>query len=129
MFHIYATKMQGFEKGQVSTERFLNLRYDGTDVAVMTTCSSTSSYEEAFEDTYKREFGFVLEDRSIQVGTSGTRYEVFLVKYASYLKRDHGSVTLLQTRTWYDDVKTFGRACVGLCVAQHCANGRWTMPV
>ena len=61
--------VQGFEKDQVSTERFLNLRYDGTDVAVMTTCSSTSSYEEAFEDSYKREFGFVLEDRSIQVGT------------------------------------------------------------
>ena len=60
--------MQGFERDQVSTERFLNLRYDGTDVAVMTTCSSSCTYEEAFENTYKREFGFVLEDRSIQVG-------------------------------------------------------------
>ncbi|CAK0741638.1 hypothetical protein CVIRNUC_001340 [Coccomyxa viridis] len=58
---------QGFERDQVSTERFLNLRYDGTDVAVMTTCSSSCTYEEAFENTYKREFGFVLEDRSIQV--------------------------------------------------------------
>ena len=46
----------------------MNLRYDGTDVAVMTTCSSSCTYEEAFENTYKREFGFVLEDRSIQVG-------------------------------------------------------------
>jgi len=61
--------LQGFEEDQVSTERFLNLRYDGTDVAVMTTCSTSCSYEESFEDTYKREFGFVLEDRNIQVGS------------------------------------------------------------
>jgi len=67
-FHFIRLGLQGFEKDQVSTERFLNLRYDGTDVAVMTTCSTSSSYEESFEDTYKREFGFVLEDRNIQVG-------------------------------------------------------------
>ena len=68
-----ACLLQGFEKDQVSTEMFLNLRYDGTDVAVMTSCSSDSTYEEAFENTYKREFGFVLEERSIQVsnGTLG----------------------------------------------------------
>ena len=48
-------------------ERFLNLRYDGTDVAVMTTCSAGSTYTEAFETAYKREFGFTLEERGIKV--------------------------------------------------------------
>ena len=65
-----------FERGQVSTERFLNLRYDGTDVAVMTTCSFSCTYEEAFENTYRREFGFVLEDRSIQVGANAHHHIV-----------------------------------------------------
>lgn len=60
--------VQGFKEEQISTERFLNLRYDGTDVAVMTSCCSSNTYEEAFEATYKREFGFVLEERNIQVG-------------------------------------------------------------
>ncbi len=35
---IAAVPFQGFKDGQISTERFLNLRYDGTDVAVMTPC-------------------------------------------------------------------------------------------
>jgi len=59
--------MQGFKRDQIAAERFLNLRYDGTDVAVMTSCSSSSSYSEAFASAYKREFGFVLENRSIKV--------------------------------------------------------------
>ena len=34
--------LQGFKDDQVNIERFLNLRYDGTDVAVMTQCKGTS---------------------------------------------------------------------------------------
>lgn len=34
--------LQGFKEDQVNIERFLNLRYDGTDVAVMTQCTGTS---------------------------------------------------------------------------------------
>ena len=34
--------LQGFKEDQVNIERFLNLRYDGTDVAVMTQCKGTS---------------------------------------------------------------------------------------
>ena len=64
---VQCSTLQGFRSDEVSTERFLNLRYDGTDVAIMTACSSSSSYEEAFEDTYQREFGFTLEGRGIMV--------------------------------------------------------------
>lgn len=98
--------MQGFTPESINVEQFLNLRYDGTDVAIMTKLpaaaapasstpapdqaptSSTStpahareasavhstlapsstadasapctSYRDAFEATYRREFGFVL---------------------------------------------------------------------
>ncbi|KAL3135323.1 hypothetical protein ABBQ32_007517 [Trebouxia sp. C0010 RCD-2024] len=58
---------QGFNKDELNTERFLNLRYDGTDVPVMTLCTEGGDYAQAFEETYKREFGFVLEQRSIIV--------------------------------------------------------------
>lgn len=44
-------------------ERYLNLRYDGTDVPVMTSFAAdgTADPAKAFEEQYKREFGFVLE--------------------------------------------------------------------
>ncbi|KAK9839403.1 hypothetical protein WJX81_000039 [Elliptochloris bilobata] len=58
-------RMQGFHPDQVSAERFMNLRYSGTDVAVMTACSPEDDVAAAFEAAYKREFGFVLEDRAI----------------------------------------------------------------
>lgn len=52
---------QGFKEDQVSVERFLNLRYDGTDVPVMTACPKAGGdAATAFEEQYKREFGFVL---------------------------------------------------------------------
>lgn len=62
--------MQGFERSQISTERFLNLRYHGTDVAVMTAEPPAGegadgggpvAYGEAFAAAYRREFGFVLQ--------------------------------------------------------------------
>lgn len=61
-------KKQGFKEDQIECEHYLNLRYDGTDVAMMTKKSSEEeTYEQAFENTYKREFGFVLESRVIMV--------------------------------------------------------------
>ena len=55
--------MQGFKEEQIGVERYLNLRYDGTDVPVMTAfaADATADPAKAFEEQYKREFGFVLE--------------------------------------------------------------------
>ena len=58
---------RGFEEDQITVQRFLNLRFKGTDVALMTACESVEDYEQAFLDSYYREFGFVLEDRAIIV--------------------------------------------------------------
>ena len=41
-----ALEVQGFNVEQVHTERFLNLRYEGTDVAIMTTCPESGDYEQ-----------------------------------------------------------------------------------
>jgi len=57
----------GFRKSEIKTLRFLNLRYEGTDVPVMTECPEDGNYANAFSSTYRREFGFVLSDRSIVV--------------------------------------------------------------
>ncbi|KAK9815723.1 hypothetical protein WJX72_008572 [[Myrmecia] bisecta] len=60
---------QGFRAEQIAVERFLNLRYAGTDVAVMTQCPSDghAGYAKAFEESYQREYGFTLDGRNIQV--------------------------------------------------------------
>jgi N-methylhydantoinase A/oxoprolinase/acetone carboxylase beta subunit len=59
--------MGGLFRGalQVSAERFLNLRYDGTDVAVMIRAPADGDFRTAFDAEYQREFGFVLEDRAV----------------------------------------------------------------
>jgi len=44
---------QGFTPDQIHAERFLNLRYAGTDVAVMTACPPGSDVAAAFETAYK----------------------------------------------------------------------------
>ena len=36
--------LQGFDRNELNTERFLNLRYDGTDVPVMTHCTEGNEY-------------------------------------------------------------------------------------
>jgi hypothetical protein len=59
---------QGFSGAQLHAERYLNLRYEGTDVAVMTAApvGPGQSYGDAFSVAYKREFGFAL-DRPVVV--------------------------------------------------------------
>ena len=70
---------QGYRKEDIAVERYLNLRYDGTDTAVMikdpTPLSSLQTnvgsshlpYADAFRSHYRREFGFVLDGRDILI--------------------------------------------------------------
>lgn len=88
-----ALEEQGFARDKISVELFLNLRYQGTDSAVMTRCGdllpskdmATARIEEgegesevpvavaaeraaeSFVQQYEREFGFTLPDRDILV--------------------------------------------------------------
>ncbi len=52
---------QGFSSGDLEYEIYLNLRYDGTDTAIMTLRPDDEDYEKEFVTQYKREYGFVIE--------------------------------------------------------------------
>jgi 5-oxoprolinase (ATP-hydrolysing) len=58
---------QGHPADQIELQRYLNLRYDGTDTAMMILQPPDLDYEKAFRAVYLREFGFDLVDRDILV--------------------------------------------------------------
>ena len=60
-------KAKGFAEHEIRATRFMNLRYDGTDVPVMTPCISDTSPEQEFKSCYEREFGFLIDGRKIIV--------------------------------------------------------------
>ncbi|ROT78044.1 hypothetical protein C7M84_003267 [Penaeus vannamei] len=69
---------QGFSRANIACEPFLHLRYQGTDCALMVTPLKEKmqgrqksycyvDFQSAFLERYKREFGFVIDDRDIVV--------------------------------------------------------------
>lgn len=60
---------QGFTDSHIKTEIYLNLRYNGTDSALMTLIPEDGSWDfgTAFVKMYQHEFGFTLPDRDIIV--------------------------------------------------------------
>lgn len=60
-----ALTKQGYSKDTILVERFVNMRYEGTDNAIMIQESKDQSFDDAFRACYMREFGFVLQGREI----------------------------------------------------------------
>jgi 5-oxoprolinase (ATP-hydrolysing) len=67
-------KAQGFEDKRLKVERMLNMRFEGTDTALMVLPHPTQEgsdeledYMDAFKRVYKTEFGFVLEGKGVIV--------------------------------------------------------------
>ncbi|SPC63107.1 related to 5-oxoprolinase [Ustilago sp. UG-2017b] len=62
-------KTQGFKEDRIELQTLLNLRYEGTDTALMTLQPENGGwdFERVFVEKYKQEFGFVLEDKNIIV--------------------------------------------------------------
>lgn len=63
---------QGFEGDRVVVERMLNMRFEGTDTALMVLPNAEDGdrqedFEAAFKRVYKSEFGFLLETKMIIV--------------------------------------------------------------
>lgn len=64
---IEALKRQGYDESRIVVEEYLNMRYQGTDSAIMILRSQDSSFEESFTALYEREFGFLLQNRDILI--------------------------------------------------------------
>jgi len=65
-------KKQGFEEKRIHVERMLNMRFEGTDTALMVLPKANDGdgkedFEAAFKRAYKSEFGFLLEAKSVVV--------------------------------------------------------------
>ena len=64
---------QGYDGDQIVVEKYLNMRYEGTDTALMIqetkdeSGTTTTTYLDSFLGQYQREFGFVLTGRSILI--------------------------------------------------------------
>lgn len=63
---------QGFKEENTTTETYLNLRYEGTDTAIMvkrqiTEDGSVSDYATEFVKLFQQEYGFKLQDRKILI--------------------------------------------------------------
>jgi 5-oxoprolinase (ATP-hydrolysing) len=65
---------QGFESDRIRIERTLNMRFEGTDTALMVLPNETDGaaedkedFESAFKRVYKTEFGFLLETKTVIV--------------------------------------------------------------
>lgn len=59
---------QGFSKNNISSERFLNLRYEGTETSIMIPQREDQwNFEELFSKSHKREFGFYFHNKNIIV--------------------------------------------------------------
>jgi 5-oxoprolinase (ATP-hydrolysing) len=60
-------RSQGFEQKDIETTRYLNLRYDDTDTAMMIAEPDDHDFSKAFVKNYRREFGFDLKGRPLIV--------------------------------------------------------------
>lgn len=65
---------QGFEDKRIWVERMLNMRFDGTDTAIMVLPDEGEKDQQGEEDfmgafrrVYKQEFGFLLEEKGVIV--------------------------------------------------------------
>ncbi|CAN1135282.1 5-oxoprolinase 1 [Linum perenne] len=63
---------QGFREENITTETYLNLRYEGTDTAIMVKRivnedGSVSEYDVEFVKLFQQEYGFKLQNRNILV--------------------------------------------------------------
>jgi 5-oxoprolinase (ATP-hydrolysing) len=58
---------RGFASDSIEVKKFLNLRYFGTDTQAMTERPNDGNYMTSFEANYKREYGFILQDRKVQI--------------------------------------------------------------
>jgi 5-oxoprolinase (ATP-hydrolysing) len=62
---------QGLSVGDISNKAWAQLRYKGTDTSIKVSCGSESEMRSDFEKNHKRQYGFIMLDKSIIIETVG----------------------------------------------------------
>lgn len=93
---------RGFEKDAVTVQDFLNLRYQGTDTALMVPRPEDGDWAGAFTAMYKRDFGFTL-DRPLLVDDLRVRATARLAHPQGLSLEEKAAATeaLEQTRMYF----------------------------
>ncbi|CAP34677.2 Protein CBG16813 [Caenorhabditis briggsae] len=112
---IEGLKNQGFSESQIETKYFMHMRYEKTDTAIMISWDVQNPedlvhFNEEFRKTYRREFGFVLEDRNIIIddvrirtrGKSGCHVEKEIQKASEAQKHARPKS---QTQVYFENCK------------------------
>jgi 5-oxoprolinase (ATP-hydrolysing) len=60
-------KIEGFTSDQITFERYVNLRYSGSDTMIMILEPEDGDYSSAFINEHQREFSFTLPNRKVLV--------------------------------------------------------------
>lgn len=83
---------QGFDAAHVHTERMLNMRFEGTDTALMVLpaaderdAQGREDFARAFTRVYRAEFGFVLDTKSVIVDDVKVRLSLARYEYICLL--------------------------------------------
>ena len=96
---------QGFENRRIHVERMLNMRFEGTDTALMVVTDrekekdgdeEEEDFEAAFKKLYKSEFGFLLDTKSIIVDD----IKVFPFLFYSLLSTSNNKYILIGSGDW-----------------------------
>ncbi len=80
---IMALENQGFSRKDISITSYLNLRYQGTDTALMIPTPENGDYDQALTAAYQREFGFNLDCRRPAGQGGGQRVQTRTIPPAS----------------------------------------------
>eukprot|EP01117_Protostelium_nocturnum_P019752 TRINITY_DN8643_c0_g1_i6.p1 TRINITY_DN8643_c0_g1~~TRINITY_DN8643_c0_g1_i6.p1 ORF type:complete len:1265 (-),score=478.55 TRINITY_DN8643_c0_g1_i6:21-3815(-) len=101
---------KGFKEEEISTELFLNLRYEGTDSSLMVKSPEDQDFEAAFTLQYKTEYGFLLENRKLLVDDvrvravgSGSKIEKKRIqKLEQVVKPETRTKVYFENLGWFD---------------------------
>ena len=103
---------QGFNDDRIVLERYLNMRFDGSDTTLMITSSSDDTFADAFKDRYLDEFGFLLESQivvdDVKVKGIGKTYdhlgESALTEYSKISRRALAEEDADSTQSCYFEI-------------------------
>ncbi|MCI5114410.1 MAG: 5-oxoprolinase, partial [Candidatus Electrothrix sp. AX1] len=96
---------QGILRERITSQCFLNLRYAGTDTALMIEEPNDGDYGAAFQAVYQREFGFTLRDRAVLIDDCRVRSagQAGRVEKQSVPEAEAPPVQQARVRVWFTE--------------------------